>query len=314
MSSSLEQFKQELGRSWSLINRINWTSPAFNAEKAYVTALFSKIAYLEIPDFEVPYHRLAKVVPCLTYWELIRRGIPHNVTRFLLEIDFGAAFVITTRYVVAVGVVAKNVIIVALRGTRPLYLSDWLIDSNISKTTSYVGTHSVKMHSGFYTAITECLDDIANEVKKRLPNSTIPLYVVGHSLGGAMAGIAFALDGLSYFSTHRFGATMRTDLNALSGFAFGMPRYGDSNAISALRAPYHVYNELDAVPGVPTRRLGYENVPLEYRIDEKGALSLSPQGSQGIGWWLSRANLLRGLRHHLIERYIENLHVAVGAH
>lgn len=320
MSKSLVRFRNELSRIRRFFNQINWTDPAFTAEKAYVTAIFSKIAYLHILDFEVRHHPMAKIVPCLTHWELIARGTTHDVREFLnaldlREPDLRDSFVITTRHVVAVGVATQKVIIVSLRGTRILSISDWMADLHVPRATAYVGNDEVRFHSGFYLAITDCLLQIAAEVQKRItdPSRTIPVYVVGHSLGGAMASIAFALDGLRFSSKYRYGSWMTADLRAHSSYTFGMPRYGDDRAVR-LRGPYHTYNDKDLFPGLPPRWLGFENTPLEFRADKKGSLVPTAQDQQGVQWWLSRANLARGVRHHPIERYIRHLGVTVGAY
>lgn len=314
MSKNLKRFKQELARAWNYINSVNWVDPAFSPEKAYVSALFSKVAYLELPDFEVQHHALAKVVPCLSYWHLIARGTRHEVLRFLETIDFGDSFVVTTKHVIAVGIRANNVLFVSLRGTRPLYLSDWMIDFHFARTQTYVDSHAVHFHSGFYLAIRECLGAIASEIQKRNARFEVPVYVVGHSLGGAMAGVSFAVDGLTFYSKHYYGITVTERWGSHSAYSFGMPRYGDARAVHDLRAPFHTYNDRDIVPGVPPRGFGYANVPIEYRTDAQGGLMLAQQGQQGIGWWAARLNLARGVRFHLVERYIRRLGVAIGAY
>ena len=320
MSKSLDRFRRELRRISRFFNQINWINPAFTAEKAYVNAIFSKIAYLEIPDFEVRHQSLAKIVPCLTYLELIARGTRHVVREFLGAVEFenmfNDVFVVTTKHVIAVGVATQKVIIVALRGTRGLYLSDWMIDLHVPRTTVYVGPHEVNFHSGFYLAITDCLLEIVDEVQKRTKNysPTIPVYVVGHSLGGAMAAITFALDSLPFYSKHRFGRQITASLNVHSSFSYGMPRYGDEPAMRWLKSPFHTYNDKDVVPGLPPCWAGYQNAPIEYRADKKGSLQQLTQDNQGILWWLSRAHLVRGVRHHKIERYIRHLGVTVNAY
>jgi hypothetical protein len=316
MTSSLRRFKNEFSRIWPLLNRINWQAVPFTPEKAYVTAVFSKIAYLTIPHFEVRYHTLAKVIPCLTYRQLLASGRTQDIREFLRALDFGNAFVVTTHYVVAVGVITPHVIIIALRGTRPLYISDWMIDFNSIRTTTQVNSWEVKLHSGFFVAMTDCLDEIAFELQKRTGSGSpqTPIYVVGHSLGGALAAIAHALSRTTFSSYHRYGLAKTAALNTHSSFSFGMPRYGDNRAISNLRTPFHIYNDRDLVPGVPTKWMGFESVPIEYRSGEGGSLNQKAQDRQSLRWWFSRVHLARGVRHHLIERYIRRLGKAAGVY
>ena len=303
MTTSLNAFKRELRRIRPFLDTINWEDEALTSEKAYVAAVFSKIAYLAIPDFELRNHRLAKIIPCLTYRELIASGTRPELGQLLLEAEISNdVFVDTsTNYVAAVIIKAPSVIIIALRGTRPLYISDWMIDLHISKTLVSVGRKydQVRLHSGFFLAITSCLEKVGNEVQARTADSPMPVYIVGHSLGGAMAAIAFALDGLPFGSRHRFGVDTTTILGAHSSYCYGMPRYGDDSATQHLRTPFHMYNSKDVVPTMPPRWLGFSNVPNEHWADGPTHLLHKVKSNQRNGW--------RGVRHHMIERYIRHL-------
>lgn len=312
MAKSLDKFRSEFSRVWPLLKKIDWETPLYTPEKAYVTALVAKLAYLEIPQFEVKHHSLAKIIPCLTYHELAAQGVSASVLGFLRSMDFINAFVVTTKDIVAVGIVTDDVVFVALRGTRPLYVSDWLVDFHATKTSVDVNHFSVEFHTGFYLAISECLEQIEAEIIKRVGDrsETLPIYVVGHSLGGALAGIAYALGGTTYYSKHRYGTYQQSHLASHAGFSFGMPRYGDFDATHYLRSPFHTYNAEDLVPKVPPKAMGFENVPVEYRCGQRGALDQVPQYGQGIGWLLTRG--LRGIPNHFIERYIYRLCFAAG--
>lgn len=315
MSQSLNNFRHEFSRVLPLIRNIDWQTTIYTPEKACVTALIAKLAYLEIPAFEVRHHSLAKVIPCLTYQELITQGVPVSVVQFFLSFfDFSDtnAFVVTTQDVVAVGLITSAVIFVSLRGTRPLYISDWLVDFHATKTPVYVNEFATKFHTGFYLAISECLERIEAEIIERAgAESKIPIYVVGHSLGGALAGIAYALGGTTYYSKHRYGSDQHSRLTSHAGFTFGMPRYGDADATHYLRSPFHTYNAEDLVPKVPLRGMGFENVPVEYRAGPRGSLEMLAQSGQGIGWLLTKG--LRGMPNHFIERYIHRMCKAAGA-
>lgn len=210
-------------------------------------------------------------------------------------------------------VATPRVVIISLRGTRALYLSDWMTDITITKTESIVGSKIVKFHTGFYRAITECLEYISAVMEKRFGHFAppLPVYITGHSLGGAMAAIAYALDGKPFSSKYNYGRVMRAPLGAFSSYSIGMPRYGNIDAILSLPSPYHIYNDKDVVPGVPPRWLGFENALGEYRVDHHGNLILEPQASQGFKWWMTRIHLVRGFRQHLIEQYIHRLRKVV---
>ena len=48
--SDTDKYRQEfLSRVWPAMNGIHWDKPDYSVEKAYVCAMFSKLAYLKIP-------------------------------------------------------------------------------------------------------------------------------------------------------------------------------------------------------------------------------------------------------------------------
>jgi hypothetical protein len=294
---------------WHKMSAINWSTPGFTKDKAYVSAVFSKLAYLEIPEFELKSSSFAKVIPCLTYQQLVSKKIAINLQEFLRELEFGDVFIVPTQYVVAVAIFGQDVIFIALRGTRPLYLSDWMVDFRVSRASVYVKDELAEFHSGFFLHLNECLDALSRRLNEKLGSfsSTVPIYVVGHSLGGAMAAIMHALAGQTFFSKYRLGLDLSVPFDTHSSYTFGMPRYGDRRVMQQLRTPYHVYHVRDLVPGVPPRWLGFESSPKEYRIGHRRVPWLAPQDPQGVRWWLGRLNLGRGVRYHFIERYIHEL-------
>lgn len=85
------------------------------------------------------------------------------------------------------------------------------------------------------------------------PGSTV--YITGHSLGAAMAGLcAFDLQALGY---------------SVSGYSFGQPRDGDSTYASTFqeRVPlgtwYRVVHYADIVPHLPPELVGFHHTSQE---------------------------------------------------
>ncbi len=95
-------------------------------------------------------------------------------------------------------------IIVAFRGTLPPDLDDpdsvldWLQDFFAAPTTG--SNVPGKVHSGFYQAVMSILTDVNNAVQTLLTGSETPppVYVTGHSKGGAMASISAYVLSQSY--------------------------------------------------------------------------------------------------------------------
>ncbi|HEY3739853.1 MAG TPA: lipase family protein [Bryobacteraceae bacterium] len=122
----------------------------------------------------------------------------------------------------------------------------------------------VLVHQGFQTALAEVWNDVRTAVqmyRNRFPNSEI--VFTGHSLGGALAVLAYS----------RIG-----DQNS-SLYTFGCPRVGDQAFRDRVLANpgkgiYRVVNFNDAVTHIPLANLLYEQTPTQsYRFDDKGNLN-----------------------------------------
>lgn len=91
-----------------------------------------------------------------------------------------------------------------------------------------------RVHSGFYEAYGEISDQIEEALKE---HHALPLYITGHSLGGALALLA-----TKHIGHQSTGAT----------YTFGAPRAADDAFFTGIKTPiYRVVNAADAVPRVP---------------------------------------------------------------
>jgi hypothetical protein len=141
-------------------------------------------------------------------------------------------------------------IVVAFRGTlapvpvTALSFHDWLTDFFEVPKTAPAGPLFVpgQVHSGFYDATSAIVSAIAAEIKTIDPTSTIPVYVTGHSKGGAMASLG------AYMLQQGAGIRLQPVVT------FASPRTGDS----AFKAGYESVlqqrryeNYGDLVPLVP---------------------------------------------------------------
>ena len=93
------------------------------------------------------------------------------------------------------------------------------------------------VHSGF----SEAFDVVSEQVQTALNSTDIaakPLFITGHSLGGALATIA------AKRLTHKSGIA--------ACYTFGSPRVGDTDWVAGLRTPvYRIVNAVDAVTMMP---------------------------------------------------------------
>jgi hypothetical protein len=125
------------------------------------------------------------------------------------------------------------------------------------------------VHRGFQSALNQVWDSVHRLVTsygRQRPNSEI--CITGHSLGGALAVLAFS----------RFA-----DVN-ISLYTFGCPRVGDGSfrdrvLSNPARGIYRYVNYNDAVAHVPPESLLYRQIPSAcYRFTENGNLE-SDDGS-----------------------------------
>ena len=125
--------------------------------------------------------------------------------------------------------------VICFRGTKEV--RDWMTNLKTSpvpikdeETSAIIGN----MHEGFHEAYRSLHSEIANCLKGY---EHLPLYITGHSLGGALAVVA-----TWYQSSNRLGAC----------YTFGAPRVCDQALMDKFKTPiYRIVNGPDPVPFVP---------------------------------------------------------------
>lgn len=201
---------------------------------------------------------------------------------------------------------AENFVAVSFRGTTDR--RDRKTDFRITVGQVQVQGHeqSVKVHEGFYDAF-RLVEPLVHDALVETDPSK-PIFLTGHSLGGALALIASAAFSGRDVLGGRIAAV----------YTFGAPRVGGDGFARVVKAPhYRIVNEGDVVPQVPPNWLsGYRHTGELYLL-RKGrirAVRTRP--------WLSTVLLaLRGLiawpfskellfaRRHAISLYASRLDV-----
>ena len=124
--------------------------------------------------------------------------------------------------------------VLAFRGTEADRMRDIRADAKATQTTCPTGG---RVHSGFK----EQYDDVAGQVEmvlNRQETKGKPLFITGHSLGGAVAAIA----------TRRLNA----EYQIASCYTYGSPRVGTEEWVAQVKTPfYRIVNSADPVPTVP---------------------------------------------------------------
>jgi predicted lipase len=179
----------------------------------------------------------------------------------------------------AILVSCNTFIVLSFRGTEATSIKDIKTDA---KATATQCVTKGRVHKGFK----DSFEDVGIAIQKKLDEDefrTIPLYITGHSLGGALATIA------AKRLSHGGGIA--------ACYTFGSPRVGDEEWITDFKAPvYRLVNAADCVTMLPP---GTEIITV---------ISWMSQYIPGIGttvrsWLLSRFG---GYLHGGYMRYLTN--------
>lgn len=198
-------------------------------------------------------------------------------------------------------------IVLAFRGTEPDRWTDWCTDLN-STQMSWL---NCQVHTGFARAH----DGVANkylELIRKFRTNQQPIYVTGHSLGGALAILAGKV-----LAT---GGESGEDFKPAMVVTFGAPKVGDvrfttSYGVTLLR---FVHNE-DIIPHVPPLGSYVDGGSLLY-FKADGALSYSVNDIATLTNRLKNAvkailaakgrlsdMVPNWIQDHVMERYIDRL-------
>ena len=175
--------------------------------------------------------------------------------------------------------------VIVFRGTTNV--RDWMKNVDIrsvpvESTKSGASVTVGNFHRGFHG----CYQSVHEEIERRLAGTEdLPLYIAGHSLGGALAVIA-----TWYQSGQRLAAC----------YTFGAPRVGDHLLMGSFRTPiYRIVNAADPVPFLPPSGLTLNAIKALLRLLD----SVLPFA--GIfNWLLNRTIKVQSFRHYGDIRYL----------
>ena len=152
----------------------------------------------------------------------------------LEEFDFKTVKTFDNKGTQAMLIENKEYMVLAFRGTETDSLDDIKADAraNIRKCETYG-----MIHSGFYFAYQAIRMDL-EQTLQQAPYCDKPLYITGHSLGGAIATVA------TKFIYHKGGLA--------ACYTFGSPRVGNDDWINNIKTPIHrLVNAADCVTMLP---------------------------------------------------------------
>jgi triacylglycerol lipase len=186
-------------------------------------------------------------------------------------------------------------IIVAFRGTENL--TDWLTNIKLLKASWKVGM----VHAGFYKSLESLWPDAIGRLKS-LRNNNQPIWITGHSLGGALATLA--------------GATLDDEMpefEVAGIYTFGQPRVGDQIFAQSLDKGmkerfFRAVNNNDIVPRVPSLKFNHVGNLLYFDSDGKLNQNMSLSWLNPKAW----SDRLRGVFKSTVNLELES--DSVGDH
>jgi len=139
-----------------------------------------------------------------------------------------------------------------------------------------------KIHRGFWRAYKKIKDAILEELMVLLKEKDRKVWITGHSLGAALAGIAAFDIQKSYVKKNIEGS-----------YLFGLPRFCNNKFARSYdrllkRITFRIVNNNDMVPRVPPRSIGYSHIGALYYFNSKGELI------KGISWWFYLIDRIKG--------------------
>ncbi|MEM9928493.1 MAG: lipase family protein [Bacteroidota bacterium] len=247
-----------------LFDHFETTTDGYSARNAYLTMLASRHCYLDVVNAgtEAGYETTARDI--FREWGFTRVRFPRNArtstqcvvasnAKQVLVTFRGSEFsapgvplaasVDVNGWRAAVGVELPRVLV----GSA---LKDWIgTDANLAPMSS-PRWGGAKVHTGFGTALESVLDRLMAELDTpetgAAPDQGKPIYLTGHSLGGALAVLAaYRLKKAGY--------------NIAGVYPHAAPKVGDaafSGKYAALRIPtFRTVNFRDYIPTFPSKRI-----------------------------------------------------------
>ena len=126
---------------------------------------------------------------------------------------------------------------------------DWRTNRRARRVLLKDNKYGIEVHTGFLEAYQAAEARILELIKELPPQ--LPVYITGHSLGGALSVIASAAISLE-------DGSLRDRIAAV--YTFGAPRVAKKGFDSLVKAPhYRVHNKSDLVPTVPPAWTGFRH-------------------------------------------------------
>lgn len=223
---------------------------AYSDRTSWLMACFSELAYLRfnplftnnqqkelIAKYIEEFAKKAKKPSLLKLLDVVGYDHEAEKERLIAELSSLNAKLIETfdsNGTQAILISTDKFITLAFRGTEATSIKDIKSDAKATTTKCDSGGN---IHSGFKGAF----EEVAIEIQSTLDREEFenkPLFITGHSLGGALATIA--------------AKKLKHSGGMASCYTYGSPRVGDEEWISNIKTPlYRIVNAADCVTMMP---------------------------------------------------------------
>ncbi len=257
MTSIFEQAAEHLQRQSILDKQLPLHRRAYSDRTAWLMACFSELAYRRFnPPFysieqEQRLHRLldrvspqtrpkvSMLLQIIDSFSYDHKQEKQWLTDDIIKLNAKLERTYDARGSQAILIKTDNYLVLAFRGTEADCWKDIKADAKANLIPCETGG---RVHAGFKRALACVEQQIADDLQH--PDfAKLPLFITGHSLGGALATVA------AKRITHQGG-------NAAC-YTYGSPRVADDTWLSTMKTPvYRVVNAADGVTTVPPKSLG----------------------------------------------------------
>ncbi|MCL1080089.1 lipase family protein [Parashewanella spongiae] len=199
--------------------------------------------------------------------------------------NFEAVYGFNKNNAQAILVVHEYYLCMSFRGSDEK--TDWLSNLNIFHKKVLFG----EFHKGFWNTFNDIWKPLEQKYLQLKKSKPRPLFLTGHSLGGAMATIAAA----------KF---IHTDSPFTSVYTFGQPRAMTRNTSRIFNDEcktrfFRFHNNNDIVTRIPTRSMGYSHVGTYLYISQEQEIH------QELGFWMRFLDALDGILSAIKESGID---------
>lgn len=179
----------------------------------------------------------------------------------------------------------EDYLVMAFRGTDQL--ADWLDNLNAFSTKVLFG----EFHRGFWNSLEDIWQPIYDQSLELQKEKPRPLFLTGHSLGGAMATVAAA-------------KLIHDDKPFTSVYTFGQPRALERETARIFNMEcrsryFRFHNNNDLVTRVPARLMGYSHVGSYLYISQEKHICPDP------GFWYRFVDYFDGALSAALEKGLD---------